>query len=610
MSDVNPAFNKPSKNPDDFETTVLAEDLEAVSSGEANPNATTDELTAKLRQEDAGSFLDRFFRAAGDGLVTNTIAILGAVTTLAGYTVPGVVLAALAVAFPLFVRRESLRDVNRSINPTGTFLIARVLLTVVLATLYPADRDDAALVWLGAAGIAILIAAEGSVVRVARGAIPFAAHVPGVEVRNRRWVSPGWVFVANVTALVLFGVICIVDAPGFLALLLAVLIAPLTAVVLVDGTLRIRQRRIAERTLNERLAEYGARFLVHWDAPRGTLYQLAMWMPYLERLGVPFLVVVRHPGNFNGATELTDRPVLLRRALTDMDAVVTPSLKTAFYVNTAAKNVHFIRYTNLNHIQLNHGDSDKAPSYNRVFRMYDRNFVAGQAAIDRFAQHGITMRDDMFVIVGRPQVEDVNVATAPISTVERPTVLYAPTWSGFYVDTNYSSLSIGRGLIENLIRRGCRVVFRPHPYTRRNKSLAAEAEAIEALLEADARGGGQPHVWGKAATEEMSVVDCFNASDAMITDVSSVAADYLYSEKPFAITAMTAPAAELMNEFPVARASYIIDPKSSTWDPVLDDLLKHDTQAARRHELKVYYLGDFPTDRYADAFLDAARKYI
>ena len=610
MSDVTPAVNKRSKNPDDFETTVLAEDLDAVSSGEADPNATTDQLTAKLQPQDPGSFLERFFRAAGDGLLTNTFAILGAATTLAGYTVVGVVLAAIAVAVPLIARRKSLAEVNRSISPTGSFLISRVLLVLVMATLYPQDRNDALLVWLGAAGIAILTAAEGTVVRVARGAIPYAAHVPGVNVRNRRLVSPGWVFLANVAALILFAVVCIVGAPAVLGLILAVLAVPLTAVVLVDGTLRIRQRRIAERTLNAKLAEYGARFLVHWDAPRGTLYQLAMWMPYLERLGVPFLVVVRHPGNFNGATELTDAPVLLRRSLTDMDAVVTPSLKTAFYVNTASKNVHFIRYTNLNHIQLNHGDSDKAPSYNRVFRMYDRNFVAGQAAIDRFAQHGISMRDDMFVIVGRPQVEDVHVATAPVSAVERPTVLYAPTWSGFYADTNYSSLSIGRAMIENLLRRGCRVIFRPHPYTHRNKALAAEAAAIQELLETDARDSGVAHVWGKAATQELSVVDCFNASDAMITDVSSVAADYLYSEKPFAITAMTAPAAELMNEFPVARAAYIIDPKSSTWDPVLDDLLKHDTQAARRHELKVYYLGDFPADRYADAFLDAARQYI
>ena len=33
---------------------------------------------------------------------------------------------------------------------------------------------------------------------------------------------------------------------------------------------------------------------------------------------------------------------------------------------------------------------------------------------------------------------------------------------------------------------------------------------------------------------------CFNASDALITDVSSLASDYLASGKPFAMVAVTA----------------------------------------------------------------------
>ncbi len=32
----------------------------------------------------------------------------------------------------------------------------------------------------------------------------------------------------------------------------------------------------------------------------------------------------------------------------------------------------------------------------------------------------------------------------------------------------------------------------------------------------------------------MSLMDCINAADALITDISAVASDWLYSEKPFA----------------------------------------------------------------------------
>src|SRR5699024_12219569 len=50
-----------------------------------------------------------------------------------------------------------------------------------------------------------------------------------------------------------------------------------------------------------------------------------------------------------------------------------------------------VSYTQLTHVQLNHGESDKGPSFSPVFRSYDKDFVAGQAAIDRFAANGVAM---------------------------------------------------------------------------------------------------------------------------------------------------------------------------------------------------------------------------
>jgi hypothetical protein len=617
MTDAQP-IDESSPNPDDFGATVLGDDFDAALFEEDAPSAApgafapsaAPEVSARTpRWGNAGYLALRVGAAGGDQLVASVLGVLGAIATLAGWIAPGLALSTLAVALPLVLWRRQLLAVQRSIRPTGEFLIPRVLLIVVLATLYPDGRGDSWLVWLGASGLAILTVAEITAAAIVRAAVPYAAHLPGVDVRNRRALSAGWVFLVNVAALGILGLLCLSAAPGVLVLVLALLAAPVTLLVLVDGILRVQARRAAERTLNARLADYGATFLVHWDAPRGSLYQLMMWVPYLEQLGERFLIVVRDRRHFHGVAELTNAPVLLRRAPEEMDALITPSLKSAFYVNTAPKNLHLIRYTHLNHIQLNHGDSDKGPSFSRAFRMFDKNFVAGQAAIDRFEAHGVTVPREMFSIVGRPQVQGVRVrdAAAPVAP---GTVLYAPTWSGFHADSNYSSLPIGASIVRALLRRGCRVVFRPHPYTYRNAELAAAAAAIEKLLEADTRNGGPAHLWGKAASVSRTVFDCFNESDAMITDVSSVAADYLYSEKPFAITAMVAPATELISEFSVARAAYILDPRSSSWEPVLDDLLMHDPGAARRRELKTYYLGAIPADRYTDAFLDEARKYI
>jgi len=314
--------------------------------------------------------------------------------------------------------------------------------------------------------------------------------------------------------------------------------------------------------------------------------------------------------------------VLLRQALADMDAMVVPSLTTAFYVNNAVRNAHFARYMQLTHVQLNHGDSDKAPSFNPVFRMFDRDFVAGQAAIDRFEAHGVHTRPGFFEIVGRPQVEAIEVASATRQHAENgisstdgsdphtPRVLYAPTWSGFNADSAYSSLPIGPTIVAALLARGCAVIYRPHPYTHRNKRHAQLSARIKQMLERDARSTGRRHVWGRAAETEMSVVDCFNDADAMIADISSVVPDFLYSEKPFALTAMSGDAADLEAELPIATVGYTVEADAGNLDAAIDALLGPDPKRAARHELKTYYLGDFPADHYADAFLDAARRIL
>ena len=59
----------------------------------------------------------------------------------------------------------------------------------------------------------------------------------------------------------------------------------------------------------------------------------------------------------------------------------------------------------------------------------------------------------------------------------------------------------------------------------------------------------------------MSLFDCINRADAMISDVSGVASDFLYSAKPFALTNMAAPRRrdEFETSFPLAKAAYVLD---------------------------------------------------
>ncbi|MGW4154930.1 CDP-glycerol glycerophosphotransferase family protein [Micromonospora chersina] len=495
----------------------------------------------------------------------------------------------------------------------GTSVVARVLLlaTAYLLGAVHGGLDPALAVGVAVAGLAVL--GEPLLASAFEAVYPVAANLPGIGARLGRGPDTRRVALVNGAAVLVALVCAFTGVVGWIALAVAVVALGLTMFTGLQGLKLVRARRNGEAKLLKALTAYEPVFLVHWNAPAGTAYQLAMWLPYLERLNRKFFVLVRNQTNFHEVVGLTKAPVVMRMGLNQLDEVIAPSLRAAFYVNTATVNNHVVRYTNLKHIQLNHGDSDKVPSHNPVFRLYDKNFVAGQAAIDRFAANGVSMPAEMFTIVGRPQVENVAIATGPIASIANPRVLYAPTWAGFYADSNYSSLLVGYDIIKALVARGCSVVFRPHPYSQRSAALARECDRIRTLLAEDRRTNGRPHVFGAEAEVAMTVADCFNASDAMVSDVSSVVADYLYSEKPFAMVAVSTPASRFPEEFPLARAAYVIDAHGGRLeglDTALDDLLGSDPLAGARRDLKKYYLGDIPSDRYAQRFLDEASRYL
>ncbi|GAB3648788.1 CDP-glycerol glycerophosphotransferase family protein [Glycomyces tarimensis] len=358
------------------------------------------------------------------------------------------------------------------------------------------------------------------------------------------------------------------------------------------------------------LERIGPSFMVYFAGPLNTTYQLEMWLPYFEQIEGDFFIMTRERHNLQSLAEATERPVVFVEGQGPIDGVIPESVTTVFYVNNGMKNTHLVRDPELLHIQLLHGDSDKVSSYNPVTAMYDRVFCAGQAGIDRYAGHGVHIPSDKFDIVGRPQVSVLDITRTPVSDVESPTVLYAPTWTGFYEDANYCSLPLGPQLVRALLDRGVTVVFRPHPYTDRDDDAKHQRLDVEELLRADAAKSGRAHVWGPKACEDMTLFDCVNAADALVCDVSAVASDWLYTEKPFAVVDARDEGEDFMETFPLARAAYRIDGTGANLGPVLDELLKTDPLARQRAEAKVYYLGDFPAESYERAFIDTAQRYI
>jgi hypothetical protein len=486
-------------------------------------------------------------------------------------------------------------------------LVLALAVTIEYATAAPVPD------WpLMLAGVALvgLLQAELPVFRIGRP-LHRAAHlpVPGSRVHglfDRRAAS-----LANTALLAAFILLALAGWPSWL-----LLVGAATAAVVTGGTvlrsvrLRFAGRARALAQLRQQLSDYRPVFMVYFTAPPGSNYQLMMWLPHLEQLGERFIVVLRESNAFDAVARATGAPVLYTPEMSTFDACVVGSLKAVFYVNNGAKNTHCVRYSELTHIFLNHGDSDKVSSFNPVTAMYDRVFVAGQAGVDRYLRHGVDIPPHKLRIVGRPQVAPVRPPERPVEQVPQPVVLYAPTWRGHYADAGYSSLPIATTIVRALIDREVTVILRHHPYSLRNRADSAHLAAVHRVLAADAAGSGRRHRWGPAATVEMSLIDCFNESDALICDVSSVASEFLQSEKPFAVTDMAGEGDEFIETFPLARVAYVIDRQAAALPDVLDWLLKSDPNRQDRRCARVHYLGDFPRDRYADAFVTEARSYL
>jgi len=427
-----------------------------------------------------------------------------------------------------------------------------------------------------------------------------ARNLPGVPeepVAAPRWPY-GWAQV----------VMCGLFVFGFVAATLALPAAVFTVLaalaVAMLAVMRVQLARFTAYSKNvlEKLRAYRPVLTMPYNGHAA--FHIGLWSPYLERTGQPFTVVTTDALAFQRVADRYTMPVIYapqgdRRAIR---AMLPKTVRAAFYV-FSRDNDEFIKVRRITHVWLHHGDSDKEASRRRKFRAYDVLVVAGQAAIDRYAAHGVHIPSRKFKILGRPQVENIETVTASISTVDKPVVLYAPTWYAADHMFHHSSLPIGPAIVSALLARNTTVIFRPHPANRKLPDAAAAIAAIHELLRADAEATSRPHRWGAEASDP-TFAELTNAADAMVADVSGVVTDFMQSLKPFAMVATGDKTDIFRARFPSSRAAYVIEWDLSTLDDALDAMLGDDPLAAIRVERREYYLGGFENGESARAFVN------
>jgi hypothetical protein len=342
--------------------------------------------------------------------------------------------------------------------------------------------------------------------------------------------------------------------------------------------------RLVETGLQQ-LAAYRPSLAVHLSGSDGVAYQLNQWLPVLEALDVPTLILVRQRKCIPGIAP-TPIPFMYAREPEHVERVLQAGIKTVLYPANPMKNLQLLRHYALNHFFINHGESDKEVNQSKLLMAYDKLLVGGPLAETRLRRAGLPIRDGQVVHVGRPQAE--MLLTEAKTNAEVRTVLYAPTWEGFKEGANYSSLGpLALNIMDQLTALpGIHVIFKPHPYTGlRSQSYTACLQRIRKHCQRNGHEYVEPSV---------SIYESMNRSDMMITDISSVLADYLVTGKPI-VLCLSDRAKEMATheEHPCAAAAYHLSSDRADLAAVIEAINRGDPLAGRRRQVRGQVLGRF-----------------
>jgi hypothetical protein len=353
--------------------------------------------------------------------------------------------------------------------------------------------------------------------------------------------------------------------------------------------------QLTDRVLEQRVVAF-------FPEPPRNAYQLEQWLRPLEQLdrGRGVVLITQDSRTTARLRERTTLPVHCVARTATLDGLVARGrLGLALYVSHHPRNFQLLRYPSLAHVYLGHGESDKAVSASNQLKAYDRSFVAGQAAVDRIAGELMWFDLDRLVRVGRPQVSPARRRDAGDG---RPTVLYAPTWEGGQPSMAYSSVpSYGEALVRSLTGAGLRVVYRPHPRTGANRRDVAEADAAlrRVFDEPAVRATGSNLDPGEPLT------DAFSGADVLITDVSSVAVEWLPTGRPLVVTEPAEPGAVVPPSPLLAAVPRLSGADAAHAAELVQRCLTDDPERAARVTLVEHYLGGSDPDAALRRFLDA-----
>ncbi|MDQ1547317.1 MAG: hypothetical protein QOH69_2221 [Actinomycetota bacterium] len=332
------------------------------------------------------------------------------------------------------------------------------------------------------------------------------------------------IFDADPIAYVGLGVVC-------LGLVIGTLVPTSRALL---HNLRMPSERARLAALTAALRKQSPEILVHFNARASSAYAITEWMTVLERLAqdhrVVILTVDRLPWHFDTIPP-TAIPLVHLGGAEAIESFVeqVPTLTLALYPRNTSPNKNLLRVPGLYDVYIGHGESDKAEAANPAVRAFDEIWIAGEAARARYLDANVGVHEDQLRTTGRPQVGELLELAASTTSGPKKSVVYAPTWEGYYADDGYSSIvTHGDAVVSALLDRDdVTVTYLPHPALGTlNRRFADASSSVVSRLR---RAGGRSVIAG-SLSERYKVLA---AADVLVTDIGTDVVDFLALDRPY-----------------------------------------------------------------------------
>lgn len=342
--------------------------------------------------------------------------------------------------------------------------------------------------------------------------------------------------------------------------------------------------------------------------PPSKIYQIAQWLPVFEKAPAHLrpLIVTRHAATTEELQKITSLTVIHAQTYDLLMQLLELShFKALIYVNNSYQNFQTLAYQRAVHIHVNHGESDKISMVSNQSKAYDKVFVAGAAAKDRYLSAVAWVDEEKLIPVGRPQLD---LETTPIlEKSSLKTITYAPTWEGEDEANNYTSIDCyGTAIIDAALQqKNCRVIYKPHPRILDSKDPLINS-AHKYIVQKLSRGEHEVHLTG-------DVLSVLKDTDLLISDISSVTLDYLYLRPSGAIflTDRRSNRELLIADSPVAKAAYIIESSTvAVLAQSIEKVLDRDELFENRQEVCRYYFGGIAAGESTAAFYRELERSI